>query len=51
MVCRYCGESLEIASALSVRFEDRLIHFDIGLNRYSKLCRKSPNKRHDDRGN
>jgi len=49
MKCRYCGESLEVDSSLRVRFEDRLKHFDVGLQRYSVLCRKSPNRpqRHD----
>ena len=49
MRCVYCDEPLEVNTAMRVRFEDRLEHFDAGLNRYSKLCRKSPTKRHDDR--
>lgn len=47
MTCIYCGEELEINTAFRCLFEDRLTHFDMGLNRYSKLCKKSPNKRHD----
>ena len=49
MVCVYCGERLELNGALMVPFEDRLEHFDVGIQRYSKLCKSSPTRRHDDR--
>lgn len=49
MKCRYCGEALEVDTSLRVRFEDRLVAWDQGLQRYTKRCRKSPDRpqRHD----
>jgi len=49
MTCVYCGAELDVDTSLRTSFEDRLIAWDAGLNRYSKLCKKSPSKRHDDK--
>lgn len=46
MICEYCRAELDVDTALRTSFEDRLIAFDMGLNRYSKLCKQSPSKRH-----
>jgi len=49
VTCIHCGAELDVDTALRTPFEDRLIAWDQGLNRYSKLCKKSPSKRHDDK--